>query len=128
SAAETGWVKARLCHARAARIKDAMVGDGRPVVVRRIASFLGGTPGVPVGSRLLVACSGGPDSTALAYGLAECAADHPVDLTLVHLRHGLRPRQDEDGDEAFVQQLGARLGSRVIVQSLDVPQGSNLEA
>jgi len=102
--------------------------DGRPLVVRRIAAFLGGLPGVPPGSHLLVACSGGPDSTALVAGLAECAAVHPMRLTLVHLRHGLRGLEDEDRDEAFVRQLADRLGVDVLVQSLGVIHGPNLEA
>jgi tRNA(Ile)-lysidine synthase len=102
--------------------------DGRPLVVRRIAAFLGGLPGVPPGSHLLVACSGGPDSTALVAGLAECAAAHPMRLTLVHLRHGLRGLEDEDRDEAFVRQLADRLGVEVSVQSLGVIHGPNLEA
>jgi len=105
-----------------------MAGDRPPVVLRRVAGFVGGTPGIPSGSHVLVACSGGPDSTALAAALAELTATCGLRLTLVHLRHGLRSASDERDDEAVVRSLADDLGVDVRVETLAIAPGPNLEA
>jgi tRNA(Ile)-lysidine synthetase-like protein len=58
---------------------------------------------VPV---ILVALSGGPDSTALLIALAELG---DVELAAVHVNHHLRGAES-DADEAFVRALCQRLG------------------
>jgi tRNA(Ile)-lysidine synthase len=98
------------------------------VVVRRVAGFVGGTPGIPPGSHVLIACSGGPDSTALAAALGELRATCGLRLTLVHLRHGLRSEPDERDDEAVVRCLAAELGVDLRVEALAIAPGPNLEA
>jgi len=45
---------------------------------------------VPRASRILVACSGGPDSLALLIGLSELARPLGFELAVAHLDHGLR--------------------------------------
>lgn len=77
------------------------------------------------GDRILVAVSGGRDSTALACVLA--ALGPPLDLTLVlaHVDHGWRGRQAAARDRAAVEALGARLGLPVVVAGpppADVPR------
>jgi tRNA(Ile)-lysidine synthase len=60
----------------------------------------------PPGTRVLVATSGGADSTALLYALAE--ADIGLKLAVAHFDHGLRP--DSHDDAAHVARLAKRLG------------------
>jgi tRNA(Ile)-lysidine synthase len=64
---------------------------------------------------LLVACSGGSDSTALAvlltrYGRRIVA---PGGITLLHVNHGWRG-EESDGDSRFVADLARRLGVKAI--------------
>lgn len=64
---------------------------------------------LPEGSRLLVAVSGGADSTALLVGLASVAREFGLSLSAAHLHHGLRGAE-ADGDLEFVRGLCERLG------------------
>ncbi|HWP65249.1 MAG TPA: tRNA lysidine(34) synthetase TilS [Candidatus Limnocylindria bacterium] len=105
-----------------------MGSDPRPVVVRRVASFLGGAPGIPPGSHVLVACSGGPDSSALALALGELGSAHGLRLTLAYLRHGVRVAADEAQDEAVVRAIGERLQAPVYVRALGVSHGPGVES
>jgi len=67
---------------------------------------------------LVVAVSGGPDSTALLLALADMPS---VPITAAHVNHHLRG-EESDADEAFVRELCGRLGVplRVADGSLDV--------
>jgi len=91
------------------------------------------------GGTLLVACSGGRDSTALARAAAELLArpefcarfGTPPRLVLWHLDHGLRLESPEDS--AFVQMLGFQLNVPVVLEQAHLGQrlhehGGNLEA
>lgn len=64
---------------------------------------------LPPGSRLLVAASGGADSTALLVGLASVAAEFHLKVEAAHLHHRLRGGE-ADGDLEAVRALCARLG------------------
>lgn len=55
---------------------------------------------------LLVACSGGADSVALAVAAVEARLPQ---VELIHVNHHLRGAES-DGDEAFVVELGEKLG------------------
>ncbi|MBW3621103.1 MAG: tRNA lysidine(34) synthetase TilS [Actinobacteria bacterium] len=69
---------------------------------------------VPSGTTVLVALSGGPDSTALAYLTAESRPD--LDLVLGHVRHGLRDdREDVRVVEDHARFLAARLETTEVV-------------
>ena len=61
------------------------------------------------GQHVAVAVSGGVDSTALAWALAELAPRDRIALSIVHVNHSLRGTES-DADEAFVQELAAKLG------------------
>jgi len=58
------------------------------------------------GGRVLVACSGGPDSVALASLLLRLREEMPLEISIAHFNHRLRP--GAAADEAFVREL-ARL-------------------
>ena len=65
------------------------------------------------GERVLVACSGGPDSVALAALLDRLAREDGFEIVLAHVNHGVRASADQD--ECVVRSMGARLGRRVFV-------------
>jgi tRNA(Ile)-lysidine synthase len=71
----------------------------------------------PIDGPLVVAVSGGVDSTALLIALHELGS---VELIAAHVNHHLRGAES-DGDEAFVRDLCARLGVplRVLDGTLD---------
>ncbi len=75
----------------------------------------------PRGGRLLLACSGGPDSVALAALLDRLARPAGVELLLAHVNHGVRPSADQD--ECVVLSVAARLGRAVRV-ARPAPAGS----
>ena len=74
------------------------------MLVDRIRDFLGRHAIGPC--RLVVAVSGGGDSTALLLALRELAGGY--DLVAAHVNHHLRGAES-DGDEQFVRELCARL-------------------
>jgi tRNA(Ile)-lysidine synthase len=70
-----------------------------------------------------VACSGGPDSTALAYLVAEARPE--LDLALAHVRHGLR---DDRADLETVELHASWLGVPLQVREVEVVRrGRGLE-
>jgi len=73
-------------------------------IVRRDAAFARG-------ARVCVACSGGPDSVALASVLDRLAREDGVELILAHVDHGVRASALQD--ECVVLSVAARLGRRV---------------
>ncbi len=72
---------------------------------------------LPSGSGLVVACSGGSDSVALAALLARWAPTREVTLTIAHVNHGLRASAWQD--ECVVLSVGARLGIPVRIAALE---------
>lgn len=80
---------------------------------------------VPPDAALVVACSGGPDSSALAHLVAEARPD--VHLHLVHVRHGLR--DDDHRDVDVVRTHAAWLDVALSVRDVEVvPDGHGTEA
>ena len=73
---------------------------------------------LPAGSRLLVAVSGGADSTALLAALASVAREFGLALSAAHLHHGLRGAE-ADADLAHVRALCERLGVPLIAARWD---------
>jgi tRNA(Ile)-lysidine synthase len=84
-----------------AAIEQALERDG---VVRR-------------GERIVIACSGGADSVALAGALAAVRVPMAFDLTLAYVHHGTRRSAWQD--ECVVLRLGATFGIPVRVVALD---------
>jgi tRNA(Ile)-lysidine synthase len=79
---------------------------------------------LPADARVLLAVSGGPDSTALAYLVAEARPD--LAATIAHVRHGLR---DDAEDLAVVERHAGFLGLPLEVVDAEVTRaGRGLEA
>jgi len=80
-------------------------------------------------SHILIACSGGLDSTALAILIAKYGKRLAREVVLLHINHGWRgPESDEDA--RFVEALARRLGIPCRVETLDPanrPAGSSWE-
>ncbi len=66
---------------------------------------------------VLVAVSGGPDSTALLHLLVGLREKTPLEIHVGHFDHGLRG-EESDADREFVADLARRLGLPLVVQSL----------
>jgi tRNA(Ile)-lysidine synthase len=73
---------------------------------------------LPSGSRVLVAVSGGADSTALLAAFASVAREFGLGLAAAHLHHGLRGA-DADGDLAHVRETCAQLGVPLVAARWD---------
>jgi tRNA(Ile)-lysidine synthase len=56
------------------------------------------------GEKILIACSGGPDSTALFYLLNNLSSSWKLKLRILHFNHSLRGRES-DADAAFVKKM-----------------------
>jgi tRNA(Ile)-lysidine synthase len=67
----------------------------------------------PRGARVCVACSGGPDSVALASLADRLARAGGYDVVLAHVNHGVRASADQD--ECVVLSVAARLGRRALI-------------
>jgi tRNA(Ile)-lysidine synthase len=80
-------------------------GQGRAALLAEVTRALGV---LSLRDTVVVACSGGPDSSALAHLVAEARPD--LDLRLVHVRHGLRDdRQDVEVVTTHAQWLALDL-------------------
>jgi tRNA(Ile)-lysidine synthase len=79
----------------------------------------------PDGATILTACSGGPDSVALASLLARLGPAHRWRIVLGHVNHQLRDSAWQD--ECIVLSVAARLGVEVRVAAL-TPRGKKDEA
>jgi len=77
------------------------------------------------GERVLVALSGGADSSALLAVLVALAPEFRLDVHALHVDHRLRP--DSACDAEAARALGRRLGVPVDVVAVDVERGGSLE-
>lgn len=82
------------------------------------------------GHPVVVACSGGPDSVALAaalHELSEPVGTIPIpssrNLSLAYVHHGLRA--DADRDVVIVERLAQNLGVAVDVANVSLPKGTS---
>ena len=85
---------------------------------------------IKAGEKVLVACSGGADSTALLHVLHELREEGSFRLAVAHYDHGLRRASGRDA--RFVHDLAADLGLTFYMEKADVraiarKRGLNLE-
>jgi tRNA(Ile)-lysidine synthase len=99
-------VTTRLRDRVAAALADAGVGRGDPVVV---------------------ACSHGPDSLALADAVLALRGRRVGDVTLVYVDHALRPGSSEEGDRVAAFARAHDAAARVVRVKLDRRRGGGLE-
>lgn len=91
------------------RDRDALVAETARVLDRA---------GLPDGAVVLVACSGGPDSTALASLTAAARPD--LRLVLAYVAHGLRDPALDVAEAALVARLAERLSAASVVLPVTV--------
>jgi tRNA(Ile)-lysidine synthase len=78
-------------------------------LLEKVAEFIEARGLIAQGQRLLVAASGGADSTCLLHVLRALAPTLRLDLHAAHLDHGLRGRESEE-DRRFVETMCSGLG------------------
>lgn len=76
------------------------------------------------GDHILVACSGGGDSVALACIMAELRRNEGGGVSIGHVHHGTRG-DENDRDEESVRSLAADLGFPFLSHRVDVPASHN---
>ena len=76
------------------------------------------------GDRVLAAVSGGPDSTALLHLLLRYRRDHPFELAVAHLDHGLRGEAGA-ADRRFVEEMAAAAGLSCFAERLETGPGAD---
>ena len=79
-----------------------------PTSLGAMVALGAGRLGIPDGAPLVLAVSGGPDSTALVHGALSLAPTHGWQMVVAHLDHGLRP--DSATDATFVTDAADALG------------------
>ena len=70
------------------------------------------------GASIIVAFSGGPDSTTLLHSLCELKDDLGLELHAAHLDHGLRPGESE-ADAEFARKFAASLEAPLTIDKAD---------
>ena len=96
---------------------------GRSALARSVESAM---RRVPEGGTVLVAASGGADSTALALLAVAVAKRGRWRVALATVDHGLRAESAHDA--AFVRALGAWLGVPVVARKVQVTPGTQVSA
>jgi tRNA(Ile)-lysidine synthase len=96
-------------------------------ILRAVRAALDAPDAPRPGERVLVAVSGGPDSTALLDALGVLAPGHGLTLAVGHVDHGLRGPESR-ADAAAVRALAERVGIACTVLTAAVPPGANLES
>ncbi|MDQ1328427.1 MAG: tRNA(Ile)-lysidine synthase, partial [Candidatus Poribacteria bacterium] len=69
--------------------------------------------------KIILAVSGGPDSTALLYLMYDLMDELKYSLHIIHLNHNLRG-EESDADEEFVREHAKKLDLPITVESINV--------
>ncbi len=77
------------------------------------------------GEHVLIACSGGPDSTALLDALARLAPPRAWRLSVAHVDHGIRAGSALEA--GLVERLAAARGLTFRALSVEVPAGGSMQ-
>jgi tRNA(Ile)-lysidine synthase len=72
------------------------------------------------GDKVVVACSGGPDSLALLYILSELRPDYQLELAVAHVNHMFRIESKEEA--IFVGRVAGQLGVAYYQAEINVPE------
>jgi tRNA(Ile)-lysidine synthase len=99
----------------------------RSPLLRILDAALDAPGAPPVGAHVLVAASGGPDSTALLAALAALAPARRLTAIAGHVDHALRGAESA-GDRTAVEALAVRLGVACVVRAAPLAPGAGLEA
>ncbi len=86
---------------------------------RKISDFAAREELWQAGDRILVACSGGPDSLALAYWFATIRNERNLQIGIAYVHHHLRAAADDE--VVFVRNFAAREGLPFYSLSTDIP-------
>jgi tRNA(Ile)-lysidine synthase len=90
-----------------------------PTLEQQVLRFIRQHRLIKKGSRLVVAVSGGPDSTCLLHLLFELRGELGVELHVAHLDHRLRGAESE-ADATYVARLAESFGMPVTIEKRDV--------
>ena len=123
AAGQAGWQPAGL----PVRLRQMKAPDPLDPLARQVDRALGELE-VDRAAPVIVACSGGPDSTVLAHlAMALARAGRLGSVALVHVDHRLRPGSAEEGEH--VARLAAAGGGAFVAVAVDVARRSgSLEA
>jgi tRNA(Ile)-lysidine synthase len=91
----------------------------RHALETRFAHFLQSTGLVRPGDSLVLAVSGGIDSTVMAVLFANLAPQWNLTLTIAHVNHQLRG-EESDGDEAFVRKTAGELNIPFLSERVNI--------
>ncbi len=81
---------------------------------------------MPEGETIIVAFSGGPDSSALLYGMTELAKDKRWQIVAGHVNHQIR-RETSQRDLDRTKEIAAQLSVEFTATTVDVPEFANSE-
>ena len=93
----------------------------------RFKKYIADNDLIRAGDKVVVACSGGPDSIALLYLLNKAAKNLNLEIFVAHFNHRLRGRES-DKDELFVSNVADKLGIDFIAGSANKTIRSEEEA
>ncbi len=86
----------------------------------KVLRFAAGHALLPEGCRVLVAVSGGADSTALLLSLVQISHRGGFELAVAHFDHGLRGTEVSEGEERLVAVLSESLGLPLVIGRGDI--------